>query len=477
MREEYLELPNTELCEKLLSKDNIEKAIHHVVKNKGSAGIDGMGVKELKPYVKEHFDEIKSKILARTYHCKPVRKVEIPKDNGDVRILGIPTVLDRMIQQAVVQVISPMFEETFSDFSFGYRPHRSAEDAVRQVQTYILDGYQYIISIDLSKFFDTVNHDKLMSMVDSRLEDKDIRRLIFEFIKSGTMENGVKIDWDKGTPQGGVISPLLSNIYLNSFDKEMEKRGVRFSRYSDDIVCMSKTKMAAFRIRDNAIKFLENKLNLVINKDKTTINKVIDSEYLGFKFATKKWKIEKGLDGFGHTLPRDKSWRKLESRVREITKRNRGVSLEFVIGQLNSLLRGWIAYYSRTTIKVKLEKFMAWVKRRVRQYAYKLWKTGRNRKRQLRKLGVSNTRLGYIKLSSNRYWYMAKALGPIFSNQILHEMLGLLDAVDWYVKKHKQKVDSDNQILSYLKQKDMEEEGRIILLEGYLQSSHVKYLV
>ncbi|MGD1822979.1 MAG: reverse transcriptase domain-containing protein [Pleomorphochaeta sp.] len=236
MRKDNPQLPNTELCEKLLSNENLKAAFIKVKKNGGTAGIDGMNVCELDTYLDSNIKDIKSRIISRKYKFSAVKRVEIPKDNGKTRMLGIPTVLDRFVQQLVVQVITPLFEPTFSEFSYGYRPKRSAEDAVRQAQIYIAEGYKYVVDMDLSKFFDTVNHDKLMGLVDETLEDKDIRRLIFSSLKSGVMDNGFKVETNVGTPQGGVISPILSNIYLTPFDKEMEKRGVKFIRYADDIL-------------------------------------------------------------------------------------------------------------------------------------------------------------------------------------------------------------------------------------------------
>jgi len=262
MRKDNPQLPNTELCEKLLSNENLKAAFIKVKKNGGAAGIDKMKVCELDTYLDSNIKDIKSKIISRKYKFKAVKRVEIPKDNGKTRMLGIPTVLDRFVQQLVVQVITPLFEPTFSAFSYGYRPKRSAEDAVRQAQIYIAEGYKYVVDMDLSKFFDTVNHDKLMGLVDETLEDKDIRRLIFSSLKSGVMDNGFKGETNVGTPQGGVISPILSNIYLTPFDKEMEKRGVKFIRYADDILCKDFHRisygkflsMESFQISSNILK-------------------------------------------------------------------------------------------------------------------------------------------------------------------------------------------------------------------------------
>ena len=237
MRKEDRSRPNTRLCEQLVSLANIHDAVKKVMRNKGSAGIDGMEVTALPSYFEAHWGEIREQIVTRTYSPQAVLRREIPKDNGGVRLLGIPTAVDRVIQQALVQVLTPVFEPTFSEFSFGFRPGRSAEDAVRLAQTYMSEGYRHVVDLDLSKFFDTVDHDILMGLVDKHMEDKDVRRLILVFLKSGVMTNGSMMATTLGTPQGGPLSPLLSNIYLTPYDRELEKRGLRFVRYADDSLC------------------------------------------------------------------------------------------------------------------------------------------------------------------------------------------------------------------------------------------------
>ena len=262
MRKEDRSRPNTELCEQLISFTNIHEAVKKVMRNKGSAGIDGMGVDELPTYFEAHWIGIREQIVTRTYRPQPVLRVEIPKDNGGVRLLGIPTAVDRVIQQALVQVLTPVFEPTFSDFSFGFRPGRSAEDAVRLAQTYMSEGYRHVVDLDLSKFFDTVDHDILMGLVDKHMDDKDVRRLVYVFLKSGVMTNGSMLATALGTPQGGPLSPLLSNIYLTPYDRELEKRGLRFVRYADDCNIFTKSKMSSYRVRDSAKSYLERKLKL-----------------------------------------------------------------------------------------------------------------------------------------------------------------------------------------------------------------------
>jgi group II intron reverse transcriptase/maturase len=479
MRKDNPQLPNTKLCEKLLSNENLKAAFIKVKKNGGAAGIDGMNICDLDKYLDSNITDIKSRIIERKYKFKAVKKVEIPKDNGKTRMLGIPTVLDRFVQQLVVQVITPLFEPTFSDFSYGYRPNRSAEDAVRQAQTYIAQGYTYVVDMDLSKFFDTVNHDKLMGLVDETLEDKDIRRLIFSSLKSGIMDNGFKVETSVGTPQGGVISPILSNIYLTPFDKEMEKRGIKFIRYADDIQLFAKSKMASLRIRDNAIKFLEKKLQLTVNKEKTKAGRAEGAKILGFVFQTRGKKIDDSILQLGKCVPREKSLDKLKARIREITKRNRGVSLERVIKELNSLLRGWINYYARSSIKIKLKHIMEWTRRRVRQYAYKIWKTSKNRKHQLRLLGTEEWKLKKSFLSSRSYWKMSQSICKIFTNDMLHEKLKLVDGLTLYVEKHEEAKEKDKNIIYFdFLEKRMadEEEGFELLKEDWLFFNIERYV-
>ena len=282
------------MCENCISTSHLDIAIENVITNKGSAGIDGMGVNEVHEYFMVNIEEMRRKILTRKYKPSPARRVTIPKDNGKKRLLGIPTVIDRVIQQAIVQVLTPVFEPTFSNFSYGFRPGRSAEDAIRQAQIYIADGYKYVVDIDLSKYFDTINHDKLMSMIDKTMPDKDIRRLIFDYLESGVMIDNKVIRSKEGTMQGGPLSPLLANIYLTPFDKKLESKQIRFTRFADDTKIFVKSLMAAERVKNNAIKFLENKLKLTVNNDKTYVGLAKASSYLGVTFKSngylKKWK-------------------------------------------------------------------------------------------------------------------------------------------------------------------------------------------
>ena len=444
MRKEDKSKPNTNLCEQLVSLANIEKAVRKVMANKGACGVDGMEVNELPEYFKANWQKICKQILSRKYKPKPVLRVEIPKDSGGVRLLGIPTVVDRVIQQAMVQVLTPVFEPTFSDYSFGFRPNRSSEDAVRLAQTYMSEGYQHVVDLDLSKFFDTVNHDILMGLVDKHMEDKDIRRLIYVFLKSGVMTNGSMMATALGTPQGGPLSPLLSNIYLTPYDMELEKRGLRFVRYADDCNIFTKSKRSSYRVRDSVKSYLERKLKLKVNMEKTEARKASGSTFLGFTFLT-YGKPER----LGMVIPDKKKLKKLENRIRIITRRNRGVKIDTVIGELNSMFRGWIGYFARSSMKKYLERLVVWTRRRIRQYLWKQWKNGENRKHRLRQLGVSNSVLKHWKLGSNSYWKMAGVMNPLISNEMIHKYYGLLDVADFYKKLHAKRMESDRVVLEW----------------------------
>ena len=429
MREGNLKLPNTSLCEKMLSPDNLLTAVKNVKSNKGSAGVDGKTVDMLDEFVAEgNLARVAEQILARKYKPKPVKRITIPKPNGGVRLLGVPCVVDRVIQQAMVQVLQPEFEPTFSDFSYGFRPHRSAEDAVRQAQTYKAQGYNYVVDLDLSKFFDTVNHDLLMGLIDKTMHDKDIRRLIFEYLKAGVMIGETYAETEEGTPQGGPLSPLLSNIYLTPYDKELEKRGHKFVRYADDCNIFVKSKYSAKRVKENVTRFLENKMKLKVNKEKTEARKFTGSKFLGFKF----YGMRNKENNLCMCVPKDGKIEEFKKRVREITKRNRGASAKVVITELNQYIRGWINYYARSSFVSKMEDLAGWVRRRVRQYLWKQWKTPDNRRAKLAKLGVKAKAIEEFEgWSNNSYWKMAKVVGQIMLyNEILYENMERIGAVN-----------------------------------------------
>ena len=435
MKGENHKEPNTELCRRMLSLQNLEKAINAVKRNKGSAGVDGVKVDEIESYMHQNWKHIEEQILARTYKPQPVKRVEIPKDNGGVRLLGVPCVIDRVIQQATVQVLTPVFEPTFSDYSYGFRPNRSAEDAVRKAQEYMAEGYKHVVDLDLSKFFDRVNHDYLMTLVDNTLKDKDIRRLIFVYLKSGIMCDGCLIPSEEGTPQGGPLSPMLSNIYLTPYDKELERRGHKFVRYADDCNIFTKSKYACNRVKESVIRFLEGKMKLKVNTEKTEARRVEGSSFLGFTFTTRV-----STEGLGYCRPKDKKLRKFEDKIREITSRSRGVAFSAVVQELNAYIRGWINYYARSNIHSYIKEKAAWIRRRLRQYLWKQWKTPSNRRDKLQELGIPKWRLDKINCYSSCRWYkISSILSPYITNNTLFNKFNLVDIEGEYKRLHRER--------------------------------------
>lgn len=435
MKGENRKEPNTELCRRMLSLQNLEKAISAVKRNKGSAGVDGVKVDEIESYMHQNWKHIEEQILARTYKPQPVKRVEIPKDNGGVRLLGVPCVIDRVIQQAMVQVLTPVFEPTFSDYSYGFRPNRSAEDAVRKAQEYMAEGYKHVVDLDLSKFFDRVNHDYLMTLVDNTLKDKDIRRLIFVYLKSGIMCDGCLIPSEEGTPQGGPLSPMLSNIYLTPYDKELERRGHKFVRYADDCNIFTKSKYACNRVKESVIRFLEGKMKLKVNTEKTEARRVEGSSFLGFTFTTRV-----STEGLGYCRPKDKKLRKFEDKIREITSRSRGIAFSAVVKELNAYIRGWINYYARSNIHSYIKEKAAWIRRRLRQYLWKQWKTPSNRRDKLQELGIPKWRLDKINCYSSCRWYkISSILSPYITNNTLFNKFNLVDIEGEYKRLHRER--------------------------------------
>ena len=422
----------------MLSPYNLEVAVQNVKRNKGSAGVDGMGVEEIDRFMRDDWARIREQILARKYKPKPVKRVEIPKDNGGVRLLGVPCVVDRVIQQATVQVLTPVFEPTFSDFSYGFRPNRSAEDAVRKAQEYMAEGYSHVVDLDLSKFFDTVNHDLLMTFVDRTLDDKDIRRLIYVYLKSGVMADGSFTATEEGTPQGGPLSPLLSNIYLTPYDKELEKRGLRFVRYADDCNIFTKSKYSCKRVKDSVIRFLESKMKLKVNMEKTEARSAVGSSFLGFTFLTLK-----GDDGqLGYCKPKQKKLDAFTRKIREILKRNRGVSIQRIVAELNAYLRGWINYYARSNITSWLRSKASWIRRKIWCYLYKHWKTKGNRIAKLREMGSSERWIrgwGYT-LGIQSYWKMSGVIASSLPVGKFYMVTGLIDIEATYKRLHAERM-------------------------------------
>ena len=389
------------LFEKILSRNNLNQAYLQVVRNKGAAGVDGMTCDQLLPYLKENREGLLSQLRRGSYKPSPVRRVEIPKPNGDKRKLGIPTVIDRMLQQAINQILQPIFEAEFSDNSFGFRPKRSAQMAIIQAKSYYEQGFRYVVDIDMKAYFDTVNHDKLMYLIEKKVKDKQVLCLIRQYLMSGVMENGLEHASEEGTPQGGNLSPLLSNIYLNEFDHFLESRGHKFVRYADDCNIYVRSKRAGQRVMKKAIRFLEGDLKLTVNREKSAVGSPLKRKFLGFCLLPTK----KGVK----IRPHNKSKVTVKQKLKKITKRNRGRSVAVLFKEIKQLMNGWINYYGIGEMKHFMNELNGWLKRRIRQYIWKQWKNPRTRKRNLILLGIekqkayewSNTRKGYWKISKS----------------------------------------------------------------------------
>ena len=395
---EKTETDNADLLEKVLDRDNLNRAYKRVKANKGAAGIDGMSVEEALPWLKENGNALIESIRNGQYRPSPVRRVEIPKPDGGKRKLGIPTVIDRIIQQAIVQVLIPIYEPKFSDGSFGYRPNRSAKDAIERVRKYAEEGYKYAVCLDLSKYFDTLNHDLLMNMVRETVKDKKLIDLIKKYLKSGVMENGVVMKTREGSPQGGNLSPLLANIYLDKFDKEFESRGVRLVRYADDIVLLAKSQRASERLLETSTRYLEKKLKLKVNAEKSkavSVYSIRNFKFLGFALGRNK--------NGTYIRVHAKSMKKAKNKLRKLTSRSQGRSARTVMENVKVFMQGWLNYYAIADMKNTMEDWNGWLRRRFRMYIWKQWKKPRTRVNNLIKLGMEpwkayrngNTRKGY----------------------------------------------------------------------------------
>ena len=419
-----------ELLEKVLDDKNLFEAYKQVYKNKGASGVDGVTVDELGKYIYLHKEEIKEQIRKRKYKPSPVRRVYIPKENGDKRGLGIPTVVDRLIQQAIVQVLSPIYEEQFSETSYGFRPNRSCEKAIIKLLEYFNDGYTWIVDIDLQKFFDTVCHDKLISIIMKTIHDGELVSLIRKYLVSGVMENGIVSPTKVGTPQGGNLSPLLSNIMLNELDKELEKRGLRFVRYADDCIIVVRSEKSANRVMENITKFIEKKLGLKVNVEKSKVARPNQIKYLGYGFYYTKTGIIK-------TKPHLKSIQKFKRKLKQITKRNYSISLNERIVKLNQVIRGWINYFRIADMKEQIKNITSHLNRRIRCIIWKQWKTCNHRYKCLLKLGISKEKAKRTAYSRASYWHNSKSivLHVAISNKRIKQK-GLVLPLDYYLKVH-----------------------------------------
>jgi RNA-directed DNA polymerase len=388
------------LWDRVWERQNLLAALERVDRNGGAPGIDGMTVEELRPYLREHWLEIREALDQQTYRPRPVRRVEIPKPDGGVRLLGIPTVLDRFLQQAIAQALKPLFEPLFSTQSYGFRPGRNAHQAVKQVQEYVQAGYEWVVDIDLEKFFDRVNHDMLMARVARVVKDKRVLKLIRAYLNSGVMVKGVVLDSEEGTPQGGPLSPLLSNIMLDDLDKELEKRGHKFVRYADDCNIYVRTQRAGERVMKSVKTFLEKKLKLKVNPKKSKVERATRAKFLGFSFYKRKGEV--------HIRVAKRSLERYRDKLRCLTKRTRSGKLEEVIEAINQYTMGWIAYYRLADTPSVFEGLDSWTRRRLRQMVWKRWKRGTTRYRGLVKLGVPRERAGLGAVGKSP-WRMSKS--------------------------------------------------------------------
>lgn len=419
------------LIEQILDKSNVRVALEKVIANNGAPGIDGMKVENLRDYMNANWRSIKESILDRSYKPAPVRRVEIPKPNGGVRKLGIPTVVDRTLQQSIVQILTPIFEAEFQDNSYGFRPGRSCGQAVQKLMEYLNEGYEWIVDIDLEKFFDNVPQDKLMSHVGRVIHDPGTESLIRKYLQSGVMENGMYEATELGTPQGGNLSPLLSNVMLNELDKELVNRGLRYVRYADDCVIAVGSSASANRVMHSITQWIERKLGLKVNAGKTHVCRPNKLKYLGFGFykspQTKQWTAR----------PHESSVEKFRRKLKKLCKRSWSISMTERITMLNSVIRGWINYFSIGSMKGKMEKTDEHLRTMLRKVIWKQWKTPHKRAWGLRKLGIDND---LAKLTSNcgdRYEWVVRrtCVARAISKEILTRR-GLVSCLDYYTIRH-----------------------------------------
>ncbi|WP_148510882.1 group II intron reverse transcriptase/maturase [Hungatella hathewayi] len=422
-------MDTSSLIEQILSSKNLNEAYLQVFRNKGAEGVDGMKFTELKEHLVKNGEEIKEQLRSRKYKPQPVRRVEIPKPDGGVRNLGVPTVTDRFIQQAIAQVLTPIYEEQFHDHSYGFRPNRCAQQAIMTALDMMNDGNTWIVDIDLEKFFDTVNHDKLMTIIGRTIKDGDIISIVRKFLVIGIMVDNEYEESVIGTPQGGNLSPLLANIMLNELDKEMEKRGLNFVRYADDCIVMVGSEMSANRAMRNLTRFIEEKLGLKVNMTKSKVGRPQGLKYLGFGFY---------FDSHAHgykVKPHAKSVEKFKVRMKQLTRRNWGVSNSYKVEKLNQLIKGWINYFRIGEMKWICKDMDAKIRRRLRMCIWVHWKTPENRAKNLMKLGMYRQKAYAIAYSGSRVARLSEgALNYVITNQRL-TTFGLVSMLDYYTDR------------------------------------------
>jgi RNA-directed DNA polymerase len=414
---------NQDLLQAVLDRDNLARAWKRVKANKGAPGIDGVTVEDWPAHAREHWPAVRAQIESGRYQPQAVRRVEIPKPDGGKRLLGIPTVTDRVVQQAIAQVLTPIFDPSFSESSFGFRPGRNAHQAIRQVQAYVKDGYAIAVDIDLAKFFDTVNHDVLMNRLGRVIGDKRLLNLIGRYLRAGVLVGEHIEPSDVGTPQGGPLSPLLANILLHQFDQELERRGHRFARYADDMIVLVKSQRAAARVMRSLTRYLGTSLKLKVNPAKSKVAPMSECSFLGFTIRGKKirW-TDKALAGF-------------KRRVKELTSRSWGVSMEHRLHKLGQYVRGWVAYFGISQYYRPIPELDDWIRRRIRMCYWKQWRWVRTKIRNLLDLGVSLKTAIQHGVSSKSFWHMARtpALQQALSNAWLKAQ-GLVNVKDLWCK-------------------------------------------
>ena len=417
------------LLERILDRNNLNQAYLKVKKNGGSAGIDGMTVEEMLSYLKIHREELLEALRSERYKPKAVKRVEIPKPDGGKRMLGVPTVIDRMIQQAIVQVLQPIYEPLFSENSYGFRPKRSAHQAIKQALKYCNEGYRQVVDLDLAKYFDTVNHEILIGMLRKQIKDERVIRLIRKYLKSGVMINGLISPTTEGTPQGGNLSPLLSNIYLTAFDCMLESRGHKFVRYADDCNIYVKSRRAAERVMINCTKFLEGKLKLKVNRNKSQVGSPLRLKFLGFSmYKTGK---KAGI------RPHGKSIKKFKDKIRELTSRKQARSIEVILKIMKRYTVGWLGYYSIADMESHIKRLNEWIRRRIRQIYWKQWKRIKTRHDNLVKLGIDNENAWKWANSRKAYWRISNSqvLAMSLTNKYLASV-GYDDILERYKVLH-----------------------------------------
>ena len=420
-----------ELLEQILSNQNMNEAYLRVYRNKGASGVDGVTVDELKQYLKENKDELRQRIRTRKYQPQAALRVEIPKENGKMRKLGIPTVVDRVVQQAIHQVLSPIFEEQFSEYSYGFRPKRSCEMAIMKSLEFLNDGHDWVVDIDLERFFDTVHHDKLMRIISNTIKDGDVISLIRKYLVSGVMVNGKYEETPVGTPQGGNLSPLLSNIMLNELDKELESRGLLFVRYADDALIFVKSEKAANRVMKTIVRFIEDKLGLKVNVEKSKVARPRDLKFLGFGYyyniENKKYQVKPHLT----------SIQKFQRKLRKLTKRNWSIPLDYRIVKLKQVIFGWVNYFKIANMKKAMGEIDKKLRSRIRVIIWKQWKRPKKQIKSLIQLGIPEEEAKGLTYCRKGYRYigLSKVVQRALSNKRLKQR-GIPSALERYLKVH-----------------------------------------